>query len=65
MEKANKKQERLSYDDAIQKAETLVSELEQTPALSVSDYQKKAAEVKRLLDVWENELKGMNYSAEQ
>ena len=41
MEKANKKQERLSYDDAIQKAETLVSELEQTPALSVSDYQKR------------------------
>lgn len=55
----------MNYDEAIKQAETIVSELEQTPALSVEEYQKKAAEVKRLLDVCEAQLRTMNYSSEK
>jgi len=55
----------MNYDEAIQSAEKIVAELEQTPALSVEEYQKKASEVKRLLDVCEKELKGMDYSSEK
>ena len=55
----------MTYDEAIQKAEELVAQLEQAQALSVREYQEKATEVKRLLDTCEKELKGMNYSSEK
>lgn len=55
----------MTYDEAIQKAETMVAQLEETQALSVSEYQKKAKEIKQLLDHCETLLKDMNYSSEK
>ncbi|GEM_PF-2449273 len=51
-----------TYDEAIARAEELVQRLENTSALSVSEYKEKASEVKRLLDFAENSLKEMDYS---
>lgn len=49
----------LTYDEAIRRAETLVQELQQTEALSVSTYQDKAKQVQQLLDFCQNELTNM------
>ena len=51
-----------TYDEAIQKAEAIVLQLERTEALSASDYKKQAAEATRLLDFCEHCLKDMDYS---
>jgi hypothetical protein len=51
-----------TYDEAIRQAEDIVLQLEQTEALSVSDYKRKAAEVKQLLDFCEHCLKEMDYT---
>ena len=52
MEKANK----LSYDEAIQRAETIIARLEQADALSMDEYQKSASEVEALLKQCREEL---------
>jgi hypothetical protein len=38
----------MTYDEAIQQAETILKELEQAEALSVEVYQQKAKQVKEL-----------------
>ena len=53
-----------TYDEAIRQAENIVQQLEQTEALSVSEYKQKAAEVKRLLDFCEHCLKDMDYTCD-
>ena len=45
MEKANK----LSYDEAIQRAETIIARLEQADALSMDEYKKSASEAAEAL----------------
>lgn len=39
----------MTYDEAIQQAETILKELEQAEALSMEVYQQKAKQVKELL----------------
>lgn len=51
----------MTYDEAIQKAETLVVQLEQTQALSVTEYQTKATEIRQLLDFCESQLREMDF----
>lgn len=45
MEKDNK----LTYDEAIQKAESIIARLEQSDAISMDEYKKAAAEATALL----------------
>ncbi len=52
MEKANK----LSYDEAIQRAETIITRLEQADALSMDEYKKSASEAEALLKQCREEL---------
>lgn len=47
----------MSYDEALAKVEQIVRDLEQSDAISVTDYRKKAEEAKRLLDFCEGEIK--------
>jgi len=49
----------MNYDQAIQKAEQIVLELEQAQALSMEEYKRKSNEVKQLLNGCEQELKKM------
>ncbi|MCQ2348613.1 MAG: hypothetical protein MJZ65_05425 [Paludibacteraceae bacterium] len=49
----------MNYDQTIQKAETIIKELEQAQALSMEAYKKQAAEAKRLLDACEQQLTDM------
>ena len=46
----------MTYDEAIKQLETIVKELEDTPALSMSAYQAKAKETKRLLAFCQKQL---------
>ena len=46
----------MSYDEAIKRIEQLVSELEQTKAISMDAYLVKAKEAKELLDFCQKEL---------
>ena len=46
----------MSYDEAIRRIEQIVSELEQTEALSMDMYQAKAKEAKELLTFCHNQL---------
>ena len=48
----------MTYDEALQKTETIVSELERAEAMPMSEYRKKADEAKQLLDFCEKELNG-------
>lgn len=48
----------MSYDEAIKRIEQLVSELEQSDALSMDVYQTKAKEAKELIDFCQKELIG-------
>lgn len=57
MEKANK----LTYDEAIQKAETIIAQLESAEAISMDEYKRLATEVTALLKACKEEL----YSAQQ
>lgn len=47
----------MTYDQAIQQIEKIVTNLENTEAISVAEYKQKATEVKQLLDFCENEIK--------
>ena len=47
----------MTYDEAILKAGEIVSSLERTEALDMAVYREKAAEVKRLLDFCEAQLR--------
>ena len=47
----------MTYDEAIKEAENIVSSLEHTEVLDMTEYKKKAAEVKKLLDFCESQLK--------
>ena len=46
----------MTYDEAIGKVEAIVKELEQSEALSMDVYKKKAQEAKDLLDFCEKQL---------
>lgn len=46
----------MTYDKAIRRVEEIVRELEQTEALSVSEYKTKAAEALKLLDFCQIQL---------
>ena len=46
----------MTYDEAIGKVEAIVKELEQSEALSMDVYKKKAQEAKELLDFCEKQL---------
>ena len=46
----------MSYDEAIKRIEQIVSELEQSEALSMDAYQAKAKEAKELLSFCQNQL---------
>lgn len=46
----------MTYDEAIKRIEQIVSELEQSEALSMDDYQAKAKEAKNLLAFCQKEL---------
>ena len=59
MEKDNN----LTYDEAINRVETIVKELEQTEALSMEVYKTKAKEAKDLLDFCMKQLDA--YSSEK
>ena len=46
----------MTYDQAIKRVEQIVHELEQTEALSVSEYKKKAVEAQVLLNFCQSPL---------
>lgn len=50
----------MNYDEAIQKAEAIIAELEQAEALSMEEYKKKAAEAAALLRQCKSLLTEMN-----
>lgn len=52
----------MTYDQAIKRVEDIVRKLEQTEALSVSDYKKKATEAQELLSFCESQLVEMERS---
>lgn len=53
------KTEELTYDKAIARVQDIVQELENTEALSVSEYKQKAQEAKQLLEFCEAQLRDM------
>lgn len=46
----------MNYDEAIKRVEQIVSELEQSEALSMEEYQSKAKEAKDLLSFCQKQL---------
>ena len=52
----------MTYDQAIKRVEEIVHELEQTEALSVTEYKKKAAEAQELLNFCQSQLVEMEQS---
>lgn len=57
MEKVNK----LTYDEAIQKAETIIGQLESAEAISMDEYKRLATEVTALLKQCRAELAGQGF----
>ncbi len=55
----------MTYDQAIKRVEEIVHELEQTEALSVTEYKKKAAEAQELLNFCQSQLVEMEQSLAQ
>ena len=55
MEKDNK----LTYDEAMQKAEAIIAQLEQSEAISMDAYKKAAAEATALLKYCKSKIEGM------
>lgn len=49
----------MSYDEALNKIESIVRTLENSEAISVTEYKEKAQEAKKLLDYCESCLKTM------
>jgi exonuclease VII small subunit len=58
MEEANN----LTYDMAVKKAEQIIVSLEQTEALDMTEYKKRAAEVNQLLAFCESQLRELDRS---
>ncbi|MBQ7697818.1 MAG: hypothetical protein IJT35_04465 [Paludibacteraceae bacterium] len=52
----------MSYDQAIQRAEQLIVQLEQAGPIGAEEYRLKAQEIKSLLDMCEEKLRDMNYA---
>ena len=52
----------ITYEKAMARIQAIVSELEQTEALSVTVYKQKAAEAKKLLRYCEEQLVEMEHS---
>ncbi len=50
-------EKQLSYDEALKRVETIVSQLEQSEAISVDAYKQLADEATRLLDYCRKEIK--------
>lgn len=57
------KDNKMTYDEAIARVESIVKELEQTEALSMEVYKQKADEAKELLDFCMKQLDA--YSSEK
>ena len=57
------KDSKITYDEAIEKVEAIVKELEQTEALSMEMYKQKANEAKELLNFCMKQLDA--YSSEK
>ena len=57
--------EDLTYDKAIARVQAIVQELEQTEALSVSEYKQKAQEAQQLLRFCESQLRDMEQALAQ
>ena len=57
MEKVNK----LTYDEAIQKAEKIIAQLESAEAISMDEYKRLATEVTALLKQCRAELAGQGF----
>ena len=55
MEKDNK----LTYDEALQRAEAIIARLESAEAISIDEYKKAAAEATALLQYCKAEIKRM------
>ena len=51
--------EQLSYDKALQRAEAIITQLEQAEAIGLQEYKKLAAEATSLLNTCYAELKGL------
>lgn len=49
----------MGYDEAIKKAEEIISQLEQAEALSMDEYKRLAAQATALLKQCKSEIKGM------
>ena len=56
MEKASN----LTYDEAIRKAEAIITQLEQAEALSMDEYKNKAAEATQLLKHCKSQIEGLS-----
>ena len=56
MEKENK----LTYDEAIKKAEAIIAQLEQAEALSMDEYKNKAAEATALLNYCKSQIESLS-----
>lgn len=54
----------MTYDEALKRIETIVTELEQAKALSMDEYKAKAVEAKKLLDFCEQQISEMDYSSD-
>lgn len=54
----------MTYDEALKRIETIVRELEDAPAIAMTDYRAKADEAKRLLEFCEKELAQFKPDAE-
>ena len=55
MEKGNK----LSYDEAIKRAESIVAQLESSDAIGMEEYRRQASEAEQLLKQCEAEVNGL------
>ena len=51
--------EKLSYDEALQRAEAIITQLEQAEAIGLQEYKKLAAEATSLLNTCHAELKSL------
>ena len=55
-EKLSTKNSQLTYDQAMARVETVVQQLEQSEAISLSEYKQLAEEARQLLDFCHNEV---------
>lgn len=50
----------MSYDEAIKRAEEIITQLEQAEALSMEEYKNKAAEATALLNYCKSQIEGLS-----